>query len=206
MTHRTIQHEKPDDLDRDHDYGDCEKLDRQMRREPHHAELVCSPCGLCSVAVRLVRSLEREHDHQDAFSTASATGYVFGLRAAYLPVVATLNYVTPACAGASQVNQLPACGIRVAAFRIAVARLERFVTHTAPAPKAKEAAREMATSLRVMLARFTTLAALIKRKELTPFLTMGGPGRPIDNSIQAFVGAVGAINVELPGKSLPLPG
>jgi hypothetical protein len=57
-----------------------------------------------------------------------------------------------------------------------------------------------------MQARFTALAELIKRKDLTGFLAMGGPGRPIDNSIQAFVGAVGVMDALLPGKPFPVPG
>ncbi len=137
---------------------------------------------------------------------ASASSYVSGFRPAYLPIVATLNRVTPACAYATQVVQLPACGKRVAAFQAAVARLQRFVTHTAPPKKARAANRQLAASLRVMQARFTTLAALIKQKDISGFLAIGGPGRPIDNSIQAFVRAIGALDHFLPGKSLPLPG
>lgn len=57
-----------------------------------------------------------------------------------------------------------------------------------------------------MQARFTTLAELIKRKDLAGFLAMGAPGKPIDNSIQAFLGAVGALDALLPGKPFPLPG
>jgi hypothetical protein len=139
------------------------------------ALLACAPLLFASCGASSVNTTT-----ETPFSNASAPSYVSGFRPAYLPVVTTLNQVTPACADASRANQLPACGVRVAAFRAATARLERFVTHTAPPPKAKEAAREMAASLRIMQARFTTLAALIKRKDLAGFLAMGGPGRPID--------------------------
>jgi hypothetical protein len=57
-----------------------------------------------------------------------------------------------------------------------------------------------------MQARFTTLAALIEKKDIGRFRAMGGQGKPIDNSIQSFVAAVGAIDAHLQGKNLPLPG
>jgi hypothetical protein len=47
---------------------------------------------------------------------------------------------------------------------------------------------------------------LIKEKNVSGFLAMGGPGKPIDNSIQAFVAAIGNLDRVLPGRSLPLPG
>lgn len=134
------------------------------------------------------------------------TSYASGFRPAYLPVVTTLNRVTPACAFATQVAQLPACGRRVAAFQAAIVRLKAFVSQTAPPMKAQAANRELLASLRIMRARFSTLAALIKRKDIAGFLAMGGPGKPIDISIQRFVAAVGALDAQLPGKDLPLPG
>jgi hypothetical protein len=136
----------------------------------------------------------------------SSTSYASGFRPAYLPVVTRLNRVTPACAYATQVGQLPACGRRVAAFRAAVARLRHFVTQTSPPAKAQVANRQLIASLRIMQARFTTLAALIEKKDIGRFRAMGGPGKPIDNSIQSFVAAVGAIDAQLPGNNLPLPG
>jgi hypothetical protein len=138
---------------------------------------------------------------------ASKSNYVSGFRPAYLPVVATLNRVTPACASPTiKVAQLPACGKRVAASQAAVSRLQRFVTHTPPPPKAKGPNRELIASLRVVQETFNILSAFIERKDLADFLAMGGTDRPIFNSLQAFIGAIGAVDAALPGKSLPLPG
>ena len=53
---------------------------------------------------------------------------------------------------------------------------------------------------------FTILAEFIKRKDIADFLAMGGVDRPIFNSIEAFNAAVGALDADLPGRSLPLPG
>jgi hypothetical protein len=137
---------------------------------------------------------------------ASKSNYVSGFRPAYLPVVTTLNRVTPACADATKVAQLPGCGARVAAFQAAVSHLQRFVTHTAPPRKAKTANRELVKSLRVMQETFAILAAFIERKDIADFVAMGGVDKPIYNSIQAFIGAIGALDAFLPGKSLPRPG
>ena len=137
---------------------------------------------------------------------ASASNYVSGFRPAYLPVVATLNRVTPVCAYATKVAQLPACGKRVAAFQAAVSRLQRFVTHTTPPVKAQATNRELVASLRVMQDTFTILAAFIKRNDIADFRAMGGVDKPIYNSIQSFIGAILALDAVLPGKSLPLPG
>jgi hypothetical protein len=138
---------------------------------------------------------------------ASKSNYASGFRPAYLPVVATLNRVTPACAGPTiKVAQLPDCGKRVAAFRAAVTRLQRFVTHTPPPLKAKAANRELVASLLVVEETFNILSAFIERKDIADFLAMGGTDRPIFNSLQAFIGAIGAVDAVLPGKSLPLPG
>jgi len=139
-------------------------------------------------------------------SCGPSANYVSGFRPAYLPVVATLNSVTPACADATKVVQLRACGKRVAAFEAAVAHLQRFVTHTTPPVKAQAANRELVASLRVMHETFTILAAFIKRNDIADFVSMGGVDRPIYNSIEAFIGAVDALDTVLPGKSLPLPG
>jgi hypothetical protein len=138
---------------------------------------------------------------------ASKSNYVSGFRPAYLPVVATLNRVTPACAGPTiEVAQLPHCGTRVAAFQAAVSRLQRFVTHTTPPPKAKATNRELVASLRVMQETFNILSAFIERKDIADFLHMGGTDGPIYNSIQAFIGAIEALDAVLPGESLPIPG
>jgi hypothetical protein len=53
---------------------------------------------------------------------------------------------------------------------------------------------------------FTVLAAFIERKDIADFRAMGGVDKPIYNSLEAFVGAIGALDAVLPGKSLPLPG
>ena len=45
-----------------------------------------------------------------------------------------------------------------------------------------------------MQTSFTALAGVIKRKDIAGFLAMGGPGKPIDNSIQRFIAAVGALD------------
>src|SRR5205814_7469865 len=122
-------------------------------------------------------------------------------------VVATLNRVEAACASPStKVAQLPECGRRVAAFQVAVSRLQRFATHTRPPPEAKGPNRELVASLRVMQETFTVLAAFIERKDIANFLAMGGTDRPVYNSIQGFIGGIYAVDAALPGKSLPLPG
>lgn len=139
-------------------------------------------------------------------SASSSTTYVVGFRPAYLPVVATLNKVTIACASLSRKSQLPACGKRVAAFRLAVAHLLFFVTHTTPPAKIKVANQELIVSLKRVQRVFIRLAAMIRDKNLAGTLALGGQGHPIDNAIQGFVGAIGYLDVVLPGKSLPLPG
>jgi hypothetical protein len=53
---------------------------------------------------------------------------------------------------------------------------------------------------------FTILSAFIERKDIADFLAMGGVDKPIYNSIQAFIGAIAALDAVLPGKRLPLPG
>jgi hypothetical protein len=141
-----------------------------------------------------------------AESAARASSYVSRFRAAYLPVVATLNRVTPACAPVTRVQQLPACGTRVAPFRVALARLLQFVTHTTPPANAKADVRTLVTSIRVLQQRFTTLAAIIKRNDLARFKAIGGTGHPIDNAINAFVSAIGTLEIDLPGLRVPLPG
>jgi hypothetical protein len=137
---------------------------------------------------------------------ASKSNYALRFRPAYLPVVATLNRVTPACAHATKVAQLPDCGTRVAAFQAAVSRLQRFVTHTPPPLKAKAANRELVASLRVMQGTFNIVSAFIERKDIADFVAMGGVDKPIYNSIQEFIGAIAAVDAVLPGKRLPLPG
>jgi hypothetical protein len=140
-----------------------------------------------------------------AASVAPAT-YVSSFRAAYLPVVATLNRVTPACASATRVSQLPACGRRVAPFRAALAHLLQFVTRATPPASARADVRALAASIRVLQQRFATLAAIIKREDLARFKAMGGLGHPIDNAINAFVSAIGSLEIDVPGMRLPLPG
>lgn len=139
-------------------------------------------------------------------SASPSTTYVAGFRPAYLPVVATLNKVTIACASLSRRSQLPACGKRVAGFRLAVAQLLFFVTHNKPPAKIKIANQELIVSLKGLQRVFTRLAVVIKDKNLAGVLALGGLGHPIDNATQAFIGAIGYLDVALPGKSLPLPG
>ena len=138
--------------------------------------------------------------------TARASSYVSGFRAAYLPVVATLHRITPVCATATRVEQLPACGAAIAPFRVALARLLRFVTHTTPPAQIPKAdVQTLAGSIRVLQQRFATSAALIKQKNVARLRAMGGPGHAIDNAIDAFKGAVGNVVVDLPALRLPLP-
>jgi hypothetical protein len=140
-----------------------------------------------------------------AASAAPAT-YASSFRAAYLPVVATLNRVTPACASATRVSQLPACGRRVAPFRAALAHLLQFVTRATPPASARADVRALAASIRVLQQRFATLAAIIRREDLARFKAIGGLGHPIDNAINAFVSAIGSVQVDVPGMKLPVPG
>jgi hypothetical protein len=134
------------------------------------------------------------------------SNYVTGFRPAYLQVVATLNRVTPACANATKVAQLPACGKRVAVFQAAVSHLQRFLAHTTPPDQAKAENRELIASLRVVQGTFSILAAFITRKDIADFRAMGGVDKPIYNSLQSLVGAISALDPVLPGESLPLPG
>jgi hypothetical protein len=137
---------------------------------------------------------------------SSSTTYVAGFRPAYLPVVSTLNKVTTACASLTRRAELPACGRRVAAFRVAVAHLLSFVTNTPPPAKLKTANRELIVSIKTLQRVFARLAVQIKRKNLAGVLALGGLGHPIDNAIQGFVGAISFLDLALPGKGLPLPG
>jgi hypothetical protein len=136
----------------------------------------------------------------------SSGNYVTGFRPAYLPVVQTLNRVTPACANATEVAQLPACGKRVAAFQAAVSHLQRFVTHATPPAGARVVNRELIASLRVVQGTFSILSAFIARNDVRDFVAMGGVDKPVYNSLQSLVGAISALDPLLPGKSLPLPG
>jgi hypothetical protein len=139
-------------------------------------------------------------------SAARTESYASRFRAAYLPVVATLDRVTPACAPVTRVEQMPACGTRVAPFRVALAHLLQFATHATPPAAAKADVRVLVGSIKVLQQRFTTLAAVIQRKDLPRFKALGGLGHPIDNAINAFVSAIGNLVVDLPGLRIPLPG
>jgi hypothetical protein len=139
-------------------------------------------------------------------SAAHSDSYASKLRTAYLPIVTTLNRVTPACATVTTVGQLPACGRRVAPFRVAVAHFLQFLTSTPPPATAKADVRALITATKVLQRTFTTLATIINRKDLARSKAMGGPGHPIDNAIQAFVSAIGVVMLDLPGLRLPLPG
>jgi hypothetical protein len=132
-------------------------------------------------------------------SAAHASDYYGKFRVAYRPVQATLDRVSAACAfgAVTRVYQLPACGNRVAQFRTAVARLLQFLTHSTPPAKAKADVRAAVATTGVVQQRFTTLAALIKRKNLVRFKAMGGEGHPIDKAITAFNTALGNLEIDL---------
>jgi hypothetical protein len=137
----------------------------------------------------------------------SADSYVPGFRQAYLTVVTKLNDVTAACARSDMtVALLPACGKRVRACRLAIARLATYVTSTPPPPDAAAALRSLAASLHDMHRAFGALAARITHRDLAGFLAMAGLGGPIDTPIQAFSRAALNLGAKFPGTSLPLPG
>ena len=140
-----------------------------------------------------------------AEQVARADSYASGFRTAYMPVVATLHRVSLVCPSVTRVDQLPACGTRVAPFRAALAHLLQFVTHTTPPASAKTDIRMLTTSIKVLQQRFTTLAGHIKRSDLARFKAMGGGGHAIDNAINAFSGAVGNVVIDVPGLRVPLP-
>jgi hypothetical protein len=94
----------------------------------------------------------------------------------------------------------------VAPFRVAVGHLLTFVTRARPPAAARADVRTLGTSIRVLQLRFATLAAIIRRGDLARFRAMGGLGHPIDNAINAFVSAIGSLEVDIPGMKLPLPG
>lgn len=140
-----------------------------------------------------------------AAGTAGAGGYVGGFRAAYLPVVRTLQGVSGACPNANTVAQLPACAARVAPFRTALAGLHRFVTQTAPPAQAKTDVRTLVASIRLLQQRFTKLAGFLKQKDLARFKAMGGEGSPIRNAIGGFISAVQNLVIDLPQLRVPVP-
>jgi hypothetical protein len=136
----------------------------------------------------------------------TSLSYASRFRAAYLPVFRSLNSQTSVCQAVSRVQQLPACGKQIAPFRLAVARFLQFLTHTPPPAKARADIRALVTATKVLQQRFTTLAGIIKQKDLARFKAMGGLGHPIDRAIQAFVSAIGLLVLDDPGLKVPLPG
>ena len=73
---------------------------------------------------------------------------------------------SPACAAVNRVQQRPACARQVARFRVAVAGFLQFLTHTPPPAKARADVRTLISATRVLQQRFTTVAGIVKRKEL----------------------------------------
>jgi hypothetical protein len=140
-----------------------------------------------------------------AAGSAHAGSYAPGFRAAYLPVWKTLDGVSKACPGQRTVAELPVCAARVAPFRVALARLLTYVTHTTPPAAAKADIRTLAGSIRVLQQRFAKLAGYLKQKDLARFMAMGGENSPIRNGIGAFFSAVGNVVIDVPGLRVPLP-
>ena len=138
--------------------------------------------------------------------TVAGSSYASRFRAAYLPVFRSVNQQTRVCPAVTRVQQLPACGKAIAPFRLALSRFLRFLTHTPPPPKARADVRALVSATTVLQQRFTTLAGIIKRKELARFKAMGGLGHPIDRAIQGFFSAVAILAVDDPGLKVPLPG
>ena len=135
-----------------------------------------------------------------AVSTARSGTYYTTFRSKYGPVQTALNRVGTACGygAVTRVDQMPACGRRVAPFRTALAGLLIFLTDTPPAPKVKaEVALAIATT-RVLQQRFTALASIIARKDLAGFKAMTRSGaHPIDKPITAFNTALNNLEIDL---------
>ena len=134
-----------------------------------------------------------------ATSAARSGDYYATFRSTYRPVQAALNRVGTACGygAVTRVDQLPACGSRVAPFRTAVGRLLRFLTYTTPPAKVKaDVARAVATT-KVLQQRFATLASIIARKDLARFKAMSGTSHPIDKAITAFNTALNNLEIDL---------
>jgi hypothetical protein len=174
-----------------------------LRVDNAHATGLAQPSIVVNTAADPV-SVRDQNVYVPATNAASSS-YASGFRAAYLPVYAALTRVSGACPSVSRVQQLPACGARVAPFRVALAHLLRFVTQTTPPASANTDVRTLATTIRVLQQRFTTLAALIKRNDLARFKAMGGQGHPIDIAITAFGSAVGNVVIDVPGLRIPVP-
>jgi NADH:ubiquinone oxidoreductase subunit 6 (subunit J) len=144
-----------------------------------------------------------------AGTTSAATTplkYAAGFRVAYLPVVTTLNQVTAKCASVRRVAELPACGKRVAAFRTATSHLLAYINQTTPPAKAKADVTRLRGTIKLLQRQFAKFATLIRERNLKGVLAMGGLGRPLDSSIQGFSSSIQLLDLDLPGKSLPLPG
>jgi len=134
-----------------------------------------------------------------ATSPARPSDYYSTFFSKYKPVQSALVSVGTACGygAVTRVDQLPACGRRVAPFRTAVSRLLLFLTHTAPPPKVKtEVARLIATT-KVLQQRYATLASFIARKDLARFKAIGGTGHPIDKATTAFNSVLNNLLIDL---------
>ena len=140
-----------------------------------------------------------------AAASAEASSYPARFRGAYMPIFRGLNQA-PACAAVNRVGQLPACAQQVARFRLAVARFLQFLTHAPPPAKAKADIRELISATRVLQQTFTTVAGIIKRKDIARLKAIGGLGHPTDRAIQEFLSAIGVLALEVPALKVPLPG
>ena len=132
-------------------------------------------------------------------SAAHSDDYYSQFRTTYRPVQAALGRVSTACGygAVTRVDQLPACGSRVAPFRKTVARLLLFLTHTTPPTKVKADVSRAVATTKVLQLRFATLASIITQKNLARFKAMGGAGHPIDKAITAFNTALSNLEIDL---------
>ena len=132
-------------------------------------------------------------------SAAHSDDYYGKFRSTYRPVQAALGRVSTACGYGvvTRVDQLPACGSRVAPFRTTVARLLQFLTRTTPPAKVKADVSRAVTTTKVLQQQFATLASIIARKDLARFKAMGGTGHPIDKAITAFNTALNNLEIDL---------
>jgi hypothetical protein len=65
--------------------------------------------------------------------------------------------------------------------------------------------RTLISATRVLQQRFTTVAGIVKRKELARLKAIEGLGHPIDRAVQEFLSAVGILALDVPALEVPLP-
>jgi hypothetical protein len=131
--------------------------------------------------------------------------YEAGLRAAYTPVRKTLDELGASC------NPLPRaklaqCRAQLTAFLSAVARLQKYVSDMSPPAGADTEAQQVGATLTAMHKVWSQLAAYQKQGNLAAANAMAGLGKPLTNTLMAFITALRALDTKLPGESLPLPG